>query len=135
VVAERLSVDREAVARWVDAYEEVWRSPGTDRLAELFTEDVSYLMSPWAAAVEGLDAVAELWEAEREGPDEPFTMSSEVVAVDGDRAVVRVEIEYRRDRPSRWRDLWLIDFERDGRCRRFEEWPFAPNQRDGHEGS
>jgi nuclear transport factor 2 (NTF2) superfamily protein len=128
-------VDRDAVDRWVGAYERAWRSPGTEQLAELFTEDVSYFMSPWAEAVQGLDAVAELWESEREGPDEPFTMTSEIVALDGDRAVVRVAVDYHRDRPSRWRDLWLVDFGGDGRCARFEEWPFAPDQRDGHEGT
>jgi hypothetical protein len=33
---------------------------------------------------------------------------------------------------ERWRDLWVIRFGDDGRCVAFEEWPFAPPQRDGH---
>jgi hypothetical protein len=36
---------------------------------------------------------------------------------------------------ERWRDLWVIRFDDDGRCVAFEEWPFAPRQRDGHEHS
>jgi hypothetical protein len=32
---------------------------------------------------EGIEAISEFWEAELEGPDEDFTMFSEVVAVDG----------------------------------------------------
>ena len=39
-----------------------------------------------------MDAIRELWEAEREGPDEVFTRSLEVLAVDGDAAVVRAEV-------------------------------------------
>ena len=41
-------------------------------------------------------------------------MTSEVVAVEGDVAVVRAQVEY-ADR-SRWRDLWVLRFAADGRC-------------------
>jgi ketosteroid isomerase-like protein len=125
-------VDRAAVEAWVGAYVTAWRSPGTDHLTEVFTPDISYLVSPWRPPLEGIDAVAELWEAGRDGPDEGFTFASEVVAVDGDTAVVRVEVEYSGPDTSRWRDLWVLRFAEDGRCRAFEEWPFAPGQHDGH---
>ena len=26
-----------------------------------------------------------------------------------------------------YRDLWIIRFAEDGRCRHFEEWPYAPD--------
>ena len=104
----------------------------SDDFAELFAADASYLPSPWAQPLEGLDAIARFWEAERVGPDEQFTMSSEVVAVEGDTAVVRVLVEYGAHREKPWRDLWVIRFAEDGRCSSFEEWPFAPGQRDGH---
>jgi hypothetical protein len=73
-----------------------------------------------------------MWEAERDGPEEAFTMTSEVVAVDGDTAVVRVAVDYGQPEPRRWRDLWVARFDADGRCTAFEEWPFAPTQPDGH---
>ena len=60
-------------------------------------------------------------------------MASEVVAVDGTIAVVRVAVDYLRPPFPRWRDMWIIEFDDDGRCTTFEEWPFAPNQPDGHE--
>jgi len=126
-------VDRQAVAAWVEGYERAWRTPGTETLAELFAADVTYLPSPWADPIEGLTALAEFWDGERDGPDEPFTMTSEVVAVEGDAAVVRVSVDYGTQPMSRWRDLWVVAFADDGRCTRFEEWPFAPDQRDGHE--
>jgi ketosteroid isomerase-like protein len=118
-------VERDDVERWVAGYEGAWRSAGTERLALLFTPDVSYLPSPWGQAVVGLDRLAEFWEAERDGPDEAFTMTSEVVAVDGDVAVVRLAVDYLVS-GSRWRDLWVLRFAGDGRCQAFEEWPFAP---------
>jgi hypothetical protein len=129
-------MDRSDVQRWLEGYERAWRTAGTDGLPELFAADASYLPSPWAAPVEGLTAIARFWDDAREGPDEPFTMSSEIVAVDGPKAVVRVSVDYQRSGDTaaqRWRDLWVIRFDADGRCVAFEEWPFAPGQRDGHE--
>ena len=125
-------MDRDAVAQWVSRYERAWRSPGTAEVVELFSADVTYIVSPWARPVVGLAAVAALWDAEREGPDEVFTMDSEVVAVDGDTAVVRVAVAYGEPVENRWRDLWVLRFDADGRCAAFEEWPFAPSQPDGH---
>jgi ketosteroid isomerase-like protein len=126
-------VDRAAVERWVEGYERAWRSAGTDELGELFAPDASYLVSPWREPIEGLDALRRFWEDGRDGPDEAFRMTSEVVAVEGTAAVVRVGVEYGEDRGGgRWRDLWVLRFDADGRCVAFEEWPFAPSQPDGH---
>ncbi|HEX6418190.1 MAG TPA: nuclear transport factor 2 family protein [Acidimicrobiales bacterium] len=125
-------MDRSDVARWVAAYERAWRTPGTAGLGGLFSDDVRYLPSPWAPAIQGLDALAAFWEDERTGPDESFDLASEVVAVDGAVAVVRVSVEYAADQPSRWRDLWVVTFAPDDRCRAFEEWPFAGPRRRGH---
>lgn len=125
-------VDRKAVERWVGDYERAWRTPGTDLLTRLFTSGASYLPSPWVAPVEGLEAIARFWDEERESAEEAFTMSGEVVAVDGPVAVVRVFVEYGAAEGRSWRDLWVLRFAEDGRCSRFEEWPFAPGQDDGH---
>ena len=59
-------------------------------------------------------------------------MTGEVVAVDGQSAVVRVAVSYGAPVTSSWRDLWVLGFAEDGRCSRFEEWPFRPDQPDGH---
>lgn len=131
-MADVARVDKDAVEKWVAGYERAWRTPGTDPLAELFSPDVSYLPSPWAQPIVGLRRLGPWWDAERAGPDEPFTMTSQVVAVDGDTAVVRIAVDYLGDDgPSRWRDLWIVRFDADGRCAAFEEWPFAPDQPDG----
>ena len=121
------ALQRDDVTRWVDFYEAAWRTAGTEPLAALFTPDAGYRMSPYEGLVTGLPAIAELWEAEREGPDEGFAMEHEIVAVDGDTAVVRVEVRYDRP-PGEYVDLWLIRFAPDGRCAAFEEWPYWPGQ-------
>jgi SnoaL-like protein len=103
-------------------------------LARLFSEGASYRMSPYAEPARGLAAIAQLWERERQGANEAFAMSHEVVAIDGDAAVVRVEVEYGEPRPAEYRDLWIVKLDADGRCREFEEWPFWPGQSIDPEG-
>jgi uncharacterized protein (TIGR02246 family) len=117
---------RTDVEDWIAAYERAWRTAGTQPLADLFTEDGSYRMSPYEEPTRGLEKIAALWEREREGPDEGFEMRHEIVAVDGDTAVVRVEVDYARG--TEYRDLWVIRLDSGGRCREFEEWPFWPEQ-------
>lgn len=117
-----------SIEAWVEAYERAWRTAGTASLRELFTEDATYRMSPYEEPADGLAAIAELWEREREGPDEPFEMRHEIVAVEGDTAVVRVEVRYGGPEHLQYRDLWIVRLAADGRCREFEEWPFWPGQ-------
>ncbi len=125
-------MDRADAAHWIARYEHAWRMPGTDELGRLFTPEATYSTSPYAAPIRGLDAIAEMWEAGRRGPDEHFTMTSALVAVDGDVAVARVEVHYLYDGGREWRDLWVMQFDEDGVCCAFEEWPFAPDRDDGH---
>lgn len=124
--ADRVDADRAAVSGWVADYAAAWRSEGTGALAELFAPGASYRMSSYAEPVRSLDAIGELWEREREGPGEEFQMGHQVVAVDGDTAVVRVDVAYGDG--AEYRDLWILRFASDGRCREFEEWPFWPGQ-------
>jgi hypothetical protein len=121
-------MERSRLSTWIDLYEQAWRSPGTDWLSYLFTPDATYSKEPFAEPIRGLDAIAKMWEAEREGPDEVFRMTSEIVAVDGDSGVVRVDVTYGEPVRTHYRDLWIVRLDADGRCVDFEEWPFWPDK-------
>jgi uncharacterized protein (TIGR02246 family) len=132
-------LNRAQLTDWIARYERAWRSPGTEALAELFAEDASYSTAPYEKPHSGLAAIAGMWEAERSGPDEEFQMSSEVVAVEGDTGVARVEVQYgvpqdsgreHRQR-SEYRDLWIVRLNEAGLCSHFEEWPFWPAGQNG----
>jgi ketosteroid isomerase-like protein len=120
--------DHAAVNRWVAGYEAAWRAPGTDALAGLFTEDASYLRSPYEEPITGLDAIRRMWEEDRDSPDEVFTLATGIVAADGAAAVVRAEVRYGDPVSQEYRDLWVLRFGEDGRCTWFEEWPFWPGR-------
>jgi ketosteroid isomerase-like protein len=123
----RQVIDRESVGRWLAGYEAAWRAPGAEALARLFTSDAVYSQSPYEEPVTGLDAIKRMWEEEREGPDEAFTLTAGIVAVDDPAAVVRVEVYYGDPIVQEYRDLWVIRFADDGRCTWFEEWPYWPS--------
>ena len=119
---------RSRLTAWLESYESAWRTSGTAGLGELFSDGATYQLSPYEQPIAGLRAIAEMWDRERTGPDEPFTMSSEIVALDQNVGVVRVEVDYEGPPPRQYRDLWVITFDDAGRCKAFEEWPFWPDR-------
>ncbi|SCL36486.1 SnoaL-like domain-containing protein [Micromonospora pallida] len=118
-------IDESSVTAWIRRYERAWRTAGTDQLDGLFTTDATYQMAPFEEPDRGLAALRIRWDAERTSPDEEFTMDFDLVAVDPPRAVVRLEVRYGEPSRQHFRDLWILDFASDGRCRSFEEWPFS----------
>jgi mannose-6-phosphate isomerase-like protein (cupin superfamily) len=120
------TIDAARLMAWVAEYEHAWRAPGTDLLDRLFTEDATYLVTPYEPEVVGLPAIRVFWDDERDGPEEVFTMSAEPVACSGDTGVVRVHVRYGEPVVQEYLDLWVVRFGADGRAMRFEEWPFWP---------
>ena len=57
--------------------------------------------------------------------------SSEIVAIEGDTGVVRVEVRYGPPKNQEYRDLWIVRLDAEGRCTHFEEWPFWPPGTEG----
>jgi mannose-6-phosphate isomerase-like protein (cupin superfamily) len=113
---------------WLDDYQRLWRTAGTDQLSTLFADDAVYLDSPVEPPHAGLDAIRAMWDEAREGPDEAFTMTREVVAVSGDSGVARVVVHYGDPVTQEYIDLWVVRFNDAGRAVRFEEWPFWPGK-------
>src|SRR4051794_2942083 len=118
-------MDRATLAGWVDAYERAWRAPGVEAVDGLFAESATYRTAPFERPHEGIGAIRALWASGRE-PGEAFEMASEVVAVEGEVGVVRVRVRYTAPRDQEFLDLWIVELGPDGRCVRFEEWPFWP---------
>jgi mannose-6-phosphate isomerase-like protein (cupin superfamily) len=113
---------------WLDGYERAWRTAGTEQLPSLFSDDALYFTSPVEPAVAGLPAIAAMWEDQRSGAAEAFTMTREVVAITGDTGVARVNVNYGDPVTQEYLDLWVVTFDDSGRARRFEEWPFWPGK-------
>jgi ketosteroid isomerase-like protein len=118
--------DRESVQSWVGGYVSAWRTEGADGLATLFTDDATYLHSPYAEPVVGLARIRAMWDDDRDGPDEVFTISTDIIAVDGDTAVVRALVRYGHPVRREYSDLWVLRLNERAQCTWFEEWPLWP---------
>ena len=116
-------MDRASVMLWVDRYERAWRDEDLDAVGDLFTEDARYRPSPYEDSLVGLGAIRDIW-VDEDG--EVFTMTAQPVAVEGDVAVVRVEVRYGDPVRQEYRDLWVLRFTGDGRVEDFEEWAYWP---------
>jgi ketosteroid isomerase-like protein len=136
-VADVGGVDRDTVERWLAAHDEAWRSGDPAAIGELFAEDGVYHLGPFEGPWRGMDgplrgrpAIVAGWLA---GTDltERFTATSELLAIDGRRAVVARVMTYLTgtDEPAeRYGSVWVIDFDDAGRCVDYQEW-FVADER------
>lgn len=111
--------------RWVDGYERAWRNSDDDAVVQLFSDDAAYRASPYEPSATGHDAIKAFW---LEDAGKSFAMQAEVVAVEGDAAVVRVGVVYDGPPEQEYRDLWVLRFAPDGRVADFEEWAYWPGK-------
>lgn len=110
------------VMEWVAGYEKGWRGADLDAVARLFTEDARYRRSPYDPPQVGHEAIRAFWVDD----ELAFTVDAQPVAIEGDTAVVRLEVRYGDPVTQEYRDLWVLRFASDGRVADFEEWPFWP---------
>ena len=118
-------MDHASVLAWVARYEQAWRDEDLSAVAELFTADAHYRVSPYADSLVGQDAIRSIWLSD-EG--ESFSSQAEAVAVEGRQAVVRLLVRYGDPVRQEYRDLWLLSFADDGRVSDFEEWAYWPDR-------
>jgi len=118
-------MDRNQVMRWVDGYITAWRDEDAGGIERLFTEDARYRASPYEEPEVGYQAIEAFWLGDA---GEVFTAAAEPFAVDGQQAVVRVEVRYGEPVRQEYRDLWLLKFAEDGRVCDFEEWAYWPGK-------
>jgi SnoaL-like domain len=110
---------REQLQAWLDAYVASWRSYDQAAIARLFAGDAEYRYRPYGAPLRGPDAIVADW---LEEPDEPgsWEASYAPLLVDGDRAVATGETRYASG--ETYSNLFVLEFDAEGRCRSFTEW-------------
>lgn len=121
------------VDRWLRAYVEAWKTYDRERIAALFSDEVSYRYHPYDEPLRGRDAVVASWLGEdnhagastRDDPD-TYDASYRTVAVDGNVAFATGTTRYSRTPgapPNRVFDnCFVMSFDTAGRCREFTEW-------------
>lgn len=113
------NVQLHTVQTWIDGYLDAWRSNDRERIAELFAEDATYAYDPWHEPVRGRDAIVAMWLEEPDDPDS-WQAGYQPMLLHGNRAIVTGLTTYSDGKT--YSNLFVIDFDEDGRCRAFIEW-------------
>ncbi|HEX5014251.1 MAG TPA: nuclear transport factor 2 family protein [Candidatus Limnocylindrales bacterium] len=122
---------RDDVLGWLDRHDAAWRAAEASAIADLFSEGAVYHTGPWDEPWRGIpgpfrgrDGIAVGWLAGGIA-GEQFDIWTDLIALDGQRAVVRRRLTYFEPGgaiESRWDTLWVIDFDDEGRCAEYQEW-------------
>ena len=104
---------------WLDAYVEAWRSYDAAAIGELFSADATYAYQPYEEPLRGREAIVADWLGDRDEPGS-WEAAYAPLLIEDDRAVVTGETRYREGR--RFSNLFVMRFDREGRCSDFVEW-------------
>jgi ketosteroid isomerase-like protein len=112
-------MDRERVQAWLDAYVAAWHSYDRDAISDLFSTDATYRYHPYDEPEQGRDTIVDDWLDE---PDEPGSWEAryEPLLVEGEGAIATGETRYSDGQT--FSNLFVLEFDADGRCRSFTEW-------------
>jgi ketosteroid isomerase-like protein len=121
-------MDEAGAARWLADYIEAWKSYDPAAIGKLFSEDAVYRYHPWdeptPSQVRGRDAIVASWLGDRD-PPRSWTAEYRPWIVAGDRAVaVGVSRYLAADGTTverEYHNVFLLDFDDQGRCREFAE--------------
>ena len=120
-------MDGVAVTKWLASYVDAWRTYDAEAIGALFSEDAAYRFHPWdegEETVRGREASVSNWLEEPDATDS-WTAEYRPWAVDGDRVVAvgttRYLTKYRGAAEREYHNVFLLEFDADGRCKEFTE--------------
>ncbi|WP_106814888.1 nuclear transport factor 2 family protein [Microbacterium timonense] len=105
--------------RWLGAYRQAWTTNDPDDIRAVFTGDAEYRAEPWAAPIQGHEAIVASWLERRDEPG-TWTFDARVIAADG--RLVFIEGETRYTSGTTYSNLWVVALADDGRATAFTEW-------------
>jgi SnoaL-like domain len=115
----------EQVAQWLAAYSKAWESYNPQAIGDLFSADVAYYYNPYDEPVQGREAIVANW-LENRDPEGRYKGEYQPVVVEGNRAAAQGESRYfaedGKTLERKYRNLFLLTFDDEGRCSEFREW-------------
>jgi hypothetical protein len=110
----------ERLDRWMDGYVLAWSSNEAGHIAALFTPDAVYDPQTAEGEWHGVEEIVRRWQ--EIGDDEENWEFEWMPLVETDDLAVVVGSTSFIEPPVRFRNLFVIRFADDGRCRDFTEW-------------
>jgi hypothetical protein len=113
-------MDRAAVDSWLGRYVAAWKSGDAGEIGDLFSESCRYRYWPGDEPLVGREAIVSSW-LSHDDPPATFDAAYSCWAIDGDRAVATGTSEYTVPEQKVYDNVFLLLFDRDGRCDEFTE--------------
>lgn len=110
----------ERLERWMDGYVLAWSTNEPEHIGALFTEDAVYDPQTAGGEWHGLEEIVRRWK-EIDDDEENWDFEWLPLVETDDLAIVTGRTRY-SEPPLNYRNLFVIRFAEDGRCRDFTEW-------------
>jgi uncharacterized protein (TIGR02246 family) len=126
--------NRASVQAWLDAYVRAWASYEEAEIADLWTEDATWVY-PFGIRAQGRAEITAEWMSEADlftegGYDARYIP----IAIDGDIAVAHGRTRFfdpgTGEVITDYDNIWVLRFGPDGRCAEFHEW-YSMRPKDG----
>ncbi len=117
-------MDHDALAAWLDAYQQAWEERDPDQIVRIFTEDAVYRERTWEPPAVGHDGIRAYWE-DATAPQRDVHFGATILSIDP--AVVHWTADFARPAHGSRGQLdgvFLLEFAGDGRCSHLREWWF-----------
>lgn len=103
---------------WINGYVRAWNTNDPADIGQLFTDDALYYTAPFRDPWRGREQVVAEWLDRKDEPGEAAFDWHPVVVTD-EVAIIEGTTTYPTETFS---NLWVIELDGDGRCRKFTEW-------------
>jgi len=112
-------MDLQSVQSWIEAYVDAWHTNEPGRISALFAEGATYAYNPWDTPLRGREAIVADWLKE---PDEPGSWEADYrpMLLKDQTAIITGVTRY--DDGKAYSNLFVVEFDENGRCRAFTEW-------------
>lgn len=110
--------DLDRVAAWIDGYVRAWNTNDPGDIRALFSADAQYFTAPFRPPWRGVDDIVKGWLGRKDEPGEAASSWRPLIVTD-ELAIVTGTTTYPTETFS---NLWVIELDESGRCRRFTEW-------------
>jgi hypothetical protein len=117
-----VELSREQLKRWLDDYKAAWENRDAEAAGGLFTKDARYFETPFASPFLGSAGVRDYWKAVTEEQRE-IRFGYRIISITGASAVVHWTSRFIwSGDPVELDGMFLLDFDRAGRCSVLREW-------------
>jgi len=122
-------VDKAGAQRWLDKYVGAWETYDPAAIGALFAKDAEYRWHPWDEGdriASGREAIVTAWLGNKDAPGTYVGDYRPLLVHDNTVVAVGTSRYYadstRRKLVRAYHNLWIIEFDDEGRCSGFTEW-------------